>query len=78
MVIAVQLLCAARLGKCIELRRFLFVDLKELAGQYKARFLETSTELCHNLDELLVELTLTMRKERMQRNRSRKSSIKIV
>ena len=54
-------------------------DLKELASQYKVKYMETSTELCHNLDELLVEMLLKMRKQRVDKMRlRRRSSFRIV
>ena len=53
--------------------------MKELAAKYGVRYLETSTELCHNIDELLVEMTSMVRAERQKQFRSqRRSSVRTV
>ena len=53
--------------------------MKELAGRYGVRYLETSTELCHNIDELLVEMTSLVRAERQKQFRAhRRSSVRMV
>ena len=53
--------------------------MKELAGRYGVRYLETSTELCHNIDELLVEMTSMVRVERQKQFRyHRRSSVRMV
>ena len=53
--------------------------MKELAGRYGVRYLETSTELCHNIDELLVEMTSMVRAERQKQFRGhRRSSVRMV
>ena len=53
--------------------------MKELAAKYGVRYLETSTELCHNIDELLVEMTSLVRAERQKQFRAhRRSSVRMV
>ena len=52
--------------------------MKELAAKYGVRYLETSTELCHNIDELLVEMTSMLRTERLKQFRQRRPSVKMV
>ena len=53
--------------------------MKELAAKYGVRYLETSTELCHNIDELLVEMTSIVRTERQKLFRGhRRSSVRMV
>ena len=53
-------------------------EVKELAARYGVRYLETSTELCHNIDELLVEMTSLIRTERLKLTRQRRPSVKMV
>ena len=58
---------------------FMLLEVKELAGRYGVRYLETSTELCHNIDELLVEMTSIVRAERQKQFRGhRRSSVRMV
>ena len=57
----------------------MLLEVKELAAKYGVRYLETSTELCHNIDELLVEMTSIVRSERHKLFRShRRSSVRMV
>ena len=59
--------------------RCLILEVKELAAKYGVRYLETSTELCHNIDELLVEMTSIVRTERQKLFRGhRRSSVRMV
>ena len=52
--------------------------MKELASKFGVRYLETSTELCHNIDELLVEVTSLLRAERQKLGRQRRPSVRMV
>ena len=53
-------------------------EVKELASKFGVRYLETSTELCHNIDELLVEVTSLLRAERQKLGRQRRPSVRMV
>ena len=49
-----------------------------MASKFGVRYLETSTELCHNIDELLVEVTSLLRAERQKLGRQRRPSVRMV
>ena len=72
---------------------FSILVAKELARKFNVKYLETSTGrnisqsqmyqnifkgINHNLDELLVELTLQMKQKRLERFKRRRSSIRMV
>ena len=52
--------------------------VKELAKKFNVKYFETSTGINHNIDELLVELTLQMKQKRLERFKRRRSSIRMV